>query len=84
MNRITPVLLVLSCAAGPVAALPTEDAGWPEFSMLDTDGDALISRTEAKASDTVIVGFDRIDTNRDGTLDEQEYQEAKGGQASDQ
>lgn len=84
MNRIAPWLLVMSCVAGPASALQDEGTGWPDFSMLDTDGDAIVSRTEAKASHTVIAQFDQIDTNRDGSLDEQEYQDAKGSQASEQ
>lgn len=84
MNRFAPLFLVLACAAGPASALQQESAGWPEFSMLDTDGDAVVSRTEAKASATVIAQFERIDANRDGGLDEQEYQDAKGSEASEQ
>ena len=78
MNSITPWLLGMSFAAAPAVALQTDGTGWPDFSMLDTDGDGVISRTEAKASDVVSPGFDRIDTNRDGVLDEEEYQDAKG------
>lgn len=43
------------------------------FGYLDTDKDSRITRDEAKADWAVAQGFERADTNRDGTLDREEF-----------
>jgi Ca2+-binding EF-hand superfamily protein len=43
------------------------------YSGFDQDGDGVISEQEAQASPTLEENFDRIDTNRSGGIDDNEY-----------
>jgi EF hand len=43
------------------------------FGYLDTDKDARITPSEAKADWAVAQGFERADANRDGALDKDEF-----------
>lgn len=47
--------------------------GNPAFNEYDTDGDTVISRTEARASPRLEKHFARIDTNSSGGIDPREY-----------
>jgi hypothetical protein len=46
----------------------------PAFSDVDTDGDGVISRAEARVVEGL--DFDEADTDENGALDESEYQAA--------
>ncbi len=46
------------------------------FSSLDTNGDGVISRSEAQAQPDVARAFDRIDTNRDANVNRKEWRAA--------
>jgi Ca2+-binding EF-hand superfamily protein len=43
------------------------------FQELDTNGDGVISRDEAKKAPAVKAKFDQVDANRDGQLDMAEF-----------
>jgi hypothetical protein len=43
------------------------------FSRLDADGDEKISKDEAAASESIAMGFDRLDGNSDGFVSKREF-----------
>ena len=70
----------------PAPATPTQGARTPGkgFKALDTNGDKMISRDEAKARPHLTKNFDAIDTNKDGQLTREElkaYRQAHKGEA---
>ena len=48
-----------------------------EFSKLDTNGDGLISLYEAVAEPILIVKWESVDTNQDGTVEPVEFEALK-------
>ena len=63
-------------AADPQATadttLATENQ-WPEFATLDTNGDGVISKDEARAQGLVASRFGELDGDKNGTLSSDEY-----------
>ena len=57
----------------PSAARPATHA----FSKLDTNGDGVISRSEAAARPKLAEHFDKLDTNKDGVLSRDELMAAR-------
>jgi EF hand len=76
---------MLCCAAANAgdqqrAAAPGKGTGsgiLPEFSTLDTNGDGVISREEARTQAGLAAIFVDVDSNHNGQLDSQEYAEAR-------
>lgn len=71
----TVVVTLTVLAAGIVAAADVKVAMRPvtSFGYLDTDKDARITPSEAKADWAVAQGFGQADANHDGVLDKDEF-----------
>ena len=70
----TTTLSALAFAqTAPSAVKPTAHA----FSKLDTNGDGVISRSEAAARPRLAEHFDKLDTNKDGVLSQDELMAAR-------
>src|SRR3954470_5993401 len=57
-----------SASGGATARQPASSDKEEMFRRLDMDGDGFVSKAEAAGPETVTVGFDRADRNRDGKL----------------
>ena len=79
MNRKT-VITALSILAGSAFGV-AQAANIPSFDELDADGDGYLTQQEASASEEVVSQFGSVDANRDGQLDQSEY-ELIAGKAS--
>ncbi len=62
-----------SAPSGPPAFVP-DPAYQASYAQADIDGDGEVSKAEAAGNETLVVGFDRADRNRDGKLSRKEYE----------
>jgi hyperosmotically inducible periplasmic protein len=83
-KRTSLVFILMSLAALNAAAFDTDDvadkqvAYGEQFDHLDKDGNGLLSLTEAEQDKSFNkMHFAKADTDNDGTLDKNEYGEAK-------
>lgn len=67
----TSLVLAASPADPPAGAAPAT-AG-KRFAKLDSNGDGVISRTEAQAAPKLAAKFDAVDSNKDGVLTREEF-----------
>lgn len=71
-------VLVSLFALGFTGLALAQQAAAPPFDQVDTNGDGMISRTEAQQVEGL--DFAQADTNQDGSLDRQEYEAATQSQ----
>jgi Ca2+-binding EF-hand superfamily protein len=76
MKRAVPIVaaLVLISGCAQMEAIDNPFAG--AQNRFDEDGDGVISKQEAQANDQLAASFSRIDTNRSGGIDPNEYDAA--------
>ena len=80
LRLLTPitVTIVLACAGvSPAAHAADAPAAKADRKKADRDGDGRISREEARAFPRLEKNFDRIDTNQDGSLSQEELASAR-------
>lgn len=64
-------VILAGCASG--GGLHNPFSSSTGFSDLDTNGDGVISRSEARDAPVLASNFNRIDTNRDGVINSAEF-----------
>ncbi len=62
-------LLALASSSAAFAAV--------DFNSFDANGDGVISKTEAQANAQLARLFDKLDTDKDGELSQQEFSKVK-------
>jgi len=75
LRLLTPITLAvaLACAGAlPAAHAADAPAAKAERKKADRDGDGRITREEARGFPRLEKNFDRIDTNKDGSLSQEE------------
>jgi len=63
----------LLAQAADNATLASSEAKAPTFKTIDANHDGKITRQEASAFSALEVTFDKVDTNKNGTLDAGEF-----------
>ncbi len=80
LRLLTPITLAVALAcAGALPAAHAADAptAKAERKKADRDGDGRITREEARGFPRLEKNFDRIDTNQDGSLSQEELAAAR-------
>lgn len=72
IQRLWPIAAVLLFASMPAQAETWDQKVNRHFSLLDTDGDGIISKAEAGAHPPLARHFRAMDKNRDGGLSKYE------------
>lgn len=73
MKRSIPVIAALAFMSGCQTLQDLENPLTTAYSGFDEDGDGVISKQEAQESAGLAENFNRIDTNRSGGIDGNEY-----------
>src|SRR5680860_20013 len=73
MKRAIPIVAALVFVSGCAQMKSIDNPFAGAQNRFDEDGDGVISKQEAQANDQLAASFNRIDTNRSGGLDPNEY-----------
>lgn len=84
MIKVTALAAVLAAGAAfaqqtppPASSSPSADTSSMDYSKLDTNGDGVISKDEAKGDANLSSQFSTLDTDKDGKLSSSELAKAK-------
>ncbi len=88
MKKLLVVAAVAMTTSFAHAEAPATDAAvettQASFTQIDADQDGMISKQEASSFSSVELMFDNADSNKDGTLDSSEYEQAKSAETTAQ